>query len=841
MGRFRSRGAWLAFAVFSLLNLVGCGSSKSGPPLFPGKINLNSATATSLTLGGVLGFTASAQTPTGTTLNVTITYTSSDTSILNVSPNGVACAGHWDGAFTTCTPGATGPAFITASALGASSVPTYVFVHPPIDNITVTGVVPNGEPVQEPCLSQSQSMTVEAHAFSQGSDITASVGPFTWSANNSTVVNLVPLPNTTFIPGTNETFNFATNQATATAAVPGMTYIFATASGVSSNSFRQPQITNSSGTVAPLLDFFSTCPIQNIALELGAAGSTRTTFATAKGTSAGQTVVATLMDIMGNSSLPNTDNAIVLSKIPLTWTSSQSSVISTAASCTQSCALSLPSPGTATVTASCSPPTCNVGYPMIPNSLSTKAKVDACTAFFTALYPLFSNCQELIPTPVYASPVFKSPNTEYALSPIAAISGLVTGAPTAPAVLASSNGCANELPSSCSTSAYSFSTAKASVGNENPLPTPPNSFLFSPSGDKVFMGSNFGAVIITPASFGTTSPPYTSLGTVTGTALAVSPNGTNAIISDVRHTPNQVYVVSSSNPAATTALNIPLASLASLSPDGLKAYIVGGSAGSSMYIYSPVQALQGPIALAGPAKSLGYSPNGAFLFVAASAGGGTANLTAYPNCTNPALAPIQPVASIPLPSDPLFMKVLPALHIDGKDSFGNAIPDGIHVLILDSTGVDIVTSNVTTPTAGTLCSQGLQFISGDPVRSVQRIELGQGNLQPVNFFYSTDGTQLYVVSSSTSSILVYSFITGSVTGGIELQNNATPLTADISSDSGTIIISGSDGMLHEVSTTLGGSDAIPLSFPNIPNAANPFCSLTPSAGPCALNMAIVKP
>jgi hypothetical protein len=111
----------------------------------------------------------------------------------------------------------------------------------------------------------------------------------------------------------------------------------------------------------------------------------------------------------------------------------------------------------------------------------------------------------------------------------------------------------------------------------------------------------------------------------------------------------------------------------------------------------------------------------------------------------------------------------------------------------------------------------------------------------VNFFYSTDGTQLYVVSSSTSSILVYSFITGSVTGGIELQNNATPLTADISSDSGTIIISGSDGMLHEVSTTLGGSDAIPLSFPNIPNAANPFCSLTPSAGPCALNMAIVKP
>jgi hypothetical protein len=260
-----------------------------------------------------------------------------------------------------------------------------------------------------------------------------------------------------------------------------------------------------------------------------------------------------------------------------------------------------------------------------------------------------------------------------------------------------------------------------------------------------------------------------------------------------------------------------------------------------MYIYSALQALQGPIALSGPAQALAYSPNAAFLFVAESSGSSGANLTAFANCTNPAMSPIQPAASIALPSNPLLMKVLPALHIDGKDSFGNAIPDGVHVLILDSTGFDIITSAITTPAAGTLCPQGLQFVSGDPLRSVQRIELGQGTLQPLNFFYSADGTQLYVVSADTSSILVYSFITGSVVGGIELQNNATPLSADISVDSSTIVISGSDGMLHEVSTLLGGSDAVPLSFPNIPNFSNPFCSLTPSAGPCTLNIALVKP
>ncbi len=87
-------------------------------------------------------------------------------------------------------PEARGLALVTASALGESSVPTYVFVHPHVDSVTVTGVLLDGVPVQEPCLSQGQSMTLEAHAFSQGSDVTSSVGPFTFSAQNPSVVNL---------------------------------------------------------------------------------------------------------------------------------------------------------------------------------------------------------------------------------------------------------------------------------------------------------------------------------------------------------------------------------------------------------------------------------------------------------------------------------------------------------------------------------------------------------------------------------------------------------------------------------------------------------------------------
>ncbi len=142
MGRFRSRNLCLAIAILSLLGIIGCSSyAKSGTPLFAGRVNLTPAVNTSLVLGGTIAFVASAQTASGTNLNVTITYSSSDTAILNLAPNGVACAGHWDVNFTQCTPGATGPVTVTATAQGQSSVPTYVFVHPAIDNITVSGVL----------------------------------------------------------------------------------------------------------------------------------------------------------------------------------------------------------------------------------------------------------------------------------------------------------------------------------------------------------------------------------------------------------------------------------------------------------------------------------------------------------------------------------------------------------------------------------------------------------------------------------------------------------------------------------------------------------------------------
>jgi len=625
-------------------------------------------------------------------------------------------------------------------------------------------------------------MAIEAHAFSQGSDITASVGPVTWSANNSSVVSIKPLVNIAY--------NFPTNQATVTAVTPGIAQIYATASGVTSTSFLQPPPAND-------LTFFETCPIQNIILEVGHPGSGQNNFAASRGTS--ETVFATVTDVMGNSSLPNTDGGVVLSRIPLTWTASQPAVVAASISCALSCTVSTPSPGAGSVTASCTPPTCNVGFPLAPPG-------------------------SIVPVPVYASPL---PNQT-----TAAISGLVTGAPSAVSVLATSLGCAGEPPAVCGTSIYSISTSKATAGGQNPIPVSPNSLLFDLGGDKVYMGSDFGAEVINPTNLGTNAGAFTTLGTVTGKILAISSNGSVAVFSDTIHVPNQVYVVNAaSNAPSITALNISGASTAAFSPDGIKAFIFGfdGAGNPNLYVYSTLQALQTiPLQAGTTVNSIVFSTNSAFAYVAEpSLGGGGPAFTVYNTCDNQVFTDtVTGTHDIPLTAPPIAFK---------------GLPDGVHFIALETGGnIDYITAAITGIPAATLTNPATTLCPMTVGHHVRTINLGQGSIHPLNFFVSPDGTLLYVLASDRSSVLVYNFETSAVTG-IELAGNATPVSVDMSADGGSILLAGSDGQVHQVSTALGGSDQIQVPFPNLPNYLNPFCTFSPALGPCTLDVIAVKP
>jgi len=822
MGRLRSGGLWLAAAVFSIWGITGCGGHKpGGVSPYPASVILSPGSNASVQLGSIFTFTATARNSSGTASGVTFTYASSDTSILNLAPGGVACAGHWDVAYTTCTPGATGVALVTAAALGATSPPTYVFVHPPIDNIQVIGVLLNSIPIQEPCLPQGQSMTVEAHAYSQGSDITASVGPFTWSANNSSVVKITPLVNNQGTP----VLPFATNQATVTAVTPGITQIYATAGGgTSSTTFYQPQYTNAQGVTSPLLDFFETCPIQNITLELGPAGSIQTgqtSFVTSKGTA--QTANAILTDVMGNNSLLDSGTTVTLSKIPLTWTASHPAVVQLATGCTESCAISTPLPGAGSVTASCSPPTCNIGFPDVPVALSSPTALAACAQFFQ-----LPSCQQFIPLPVYASPL-PPPPTAPPPPPIlpASISGVVTGAPAGSTVLATSLGCESIHPLDCTTYIYNVPTTKSVAGGATPLPYSPNSLLFDLNGDKAYIGSQFGAVALSPSNIGSTTNPFTSVGSVVGNVLATSSNGAIAVFSNA----SQVFIANTatSSSSSVTALDISNASAAAFSPDGVRAFIFGydNNRNPNLYIYSTLQSLQSiPLPTGTVVGSITSSTNAAFTYVVEpSVAGGGPGVTVYNNCVHDVTSPQLVADTFPLTSVPVSFK---------------ALPDGIHFIAFETDGTfDYISASITGIPAATPTKPATSLCPMTVAHTLKNISLNQGNLQPLEFFTSADGTLVYVLAGNRASVLVYNFVTGAVTG-IELAGNATPLSGAMTPDAGTIVINGSDGLLHEVSTALGGTDMVPpTSFPNLPDYLNPFCTYAPVE--CTLNLIAAKP
>jgi hypothetical protein len=758
--------------------------------------------------GTVILFTASAQNAGNRPVSTTFTYTSSNPGVLDIAPTGLACAGSWNAPlYSVCSPGGSAVVTVTASAGGATSAPTLVFVHPFISSIQVSAVPPVNPPppacpaqtalpaacnlpfkATNSCLSPNQIVTLQATAFDTGgNDITASVGPFSWSQGNGGVATLTPIVTVT-------SYAVPTNQATASPSTPGQTQVIASASNVSSQPY-----------------YFETCPVQCIALELGVSGSqqsSQTSFVVNKGTP--ETITAFAVDVQG----------CVLPKPPLTWVSSEPAALAAgggAAGCTSTtCSVSTSQPGAAAITASCTPPTCNVGFP-----LNLNPNVSA----------------PYIPQPVY---------------PVTAISGLVTGVASSTSVLASSQDCYSDIL--CNVGIYNVSTATNLPGGVSGLPAPPNSLMFDPAGDRAYMGSEFGAVAITPSSFGGSTNPFsslaapgTTLGVVTGRVLAVSRNGSAAIFSDTVSTPNQVYLVNSSSSSGTTTLNINSATAAAFSPDGLKTYILGNG-GNALYAYSTLQYLRllQPL-LPTPATAIVFNSTGSFALL--SGGSPAGSLAVYNTCDNSPVTLTPPPPALPLP---MFLKMVPAVDVPLGGLYGGILipdlePSGLDFFFgIDNTGIDIIaTTSAQDTTFTTLCPQQVSLAQILPLPTPPNppvvfppvhINIGQGTFHPINFFLSPDATRAYLVTSDLG-ILVYDFNTTS-TSRIPLVNDATPVAADITVDGSLIYVAGSDGLLHEVNTALS-LDRMDISFSPLTNSSNSFCF---NGGPnCSLNMVAVKP
>ncbi len=735
MGRFVPVLIAALSAFFLGAVLSGCGSG-SGVSVAtyptPANVALTPSTTASMDVGATLSFTAQPEDNTNTPITQPVSYFSSNSAVVTIAATGVACAGTWDSISNpqVCTPGPTGVAQVTGSAQGVSSPPTTVYVHQHIDSISISPVLTQSNS-GEPCATKGQIVEYEAKAFSRGSDITSTVGRFGWSTTNATVVIL-----DTTAAGLSQ------NQVQATAGAPGVSTTFATL-----------------GTVIGVPFNFVTCPVQSITLSVN--GSSVNPLILTQGAS--ETISATVKDSLGN----------LITGVPLTWTSSEPTSVSVAAGSvsqsTPSGTVSATTLGGASVIASCTPPSCNIGFqPSLP------------------IYP--ESAVGIVVNPTSASTTTAA--TLYVTS---------TGCQT-------TSGCTSTLVPV--TIPASTAGTAITVGGAVALPSTANSLVFSRDGTNVYLGTDLGDLGtkgLMKYAVSSTTPTVTQNASVVGKILSISPDGSKAVVSDIAD-PNSAPQAFIFDTAANTATAIQLASgttnvAADFSPDSLKAFIVGSSgAASTLYVYSKVDALQ-TISLSAGTNDVAFLPSGNFGYIAQ---GTPSQLSLVPTCDNPPPSTPALVETTATTATPSIIRPL----VDGR------------MLAVEPPGIQIFTPAI----GGTGCAFPRLYpgtpnlITGDLTVSNTSsfFNLGQGNFIFRQLIVSHDGSTAYILASDANNnplgvVLVFN-IANRTSSAISLTGNAIPLRAELTPDGTVLYVGASDGTVHAVSTVAGG-DFQQIAFP----------------------------
>jgi sugar lactone lactonase YvrE len=537
------------------------------------------------------------------------------------------------------------------------------------------------------------------------------LGKFTWQSVTTSVATV-----------DNTVSGLLPNQVQAKAATPGITSIFAGNGGVSS-----------------LPVDFITCAVQSIALEI--TGTSGNSFTVAKGGT--KTITATVVDSQNT----------IITGVPLTWTSSDPASVTVSATGV----VSTPQPGGAAIIASCTPPTCNIGFQrLLGHSL-----------------------------PIY---------------PTNAIAAIVTGASVSTTVWVSSTKCGET--DGCVTTIVPITTPSNTVGAAGNLPTTPNSLLFNRQGTTAYLGTDLslqatkGLTELTPAAAGGgTVSMFTS---VIGSVLAVSPDGKKVIVSHLQtkpsEPPDQVFVFDTTSKSSVafpiggaTAANL----AADFSPDSLKAYIL---AGSNLYVYSTVDALQ-TIPLGATGTGVSFLSNGAFAYVADTS---SSRVTVRSTCDNQIVPGSSPV---PAPSG--------ILH------FLKTVPDGTRVLAVDSPGIDMINA-VTTPVGcpPTVSNSVQTFNLSQGSFVAKQLIISQDGAKAYILASNLNNIMVFNIADQTSSSIALTHCTVQ-TGDPKdtcTTDNATPIQAALTPDGSLLYVVAEDGAVH-VLNTLTSIDIQQIAFP----------------------------
>lgn len=774
-----SSGFLLLSALAALLGLSACigKSTKNDQGGTVQTVTLSPSSSVSLELGDSQTFTAIARDANGRTVLSTITFSVSCTdqqpcAPISVANNGRACAGSWDSLSSpvVCTPGIAGFAQITATVQGVSSAPTKIYAHQHIQSIQLSPL----SPPDQDCFSQGQTWDFQGHAFSSNNvDITDTVGPLNWSSSTANVVTIdsnKDLPN---------------NQVQVTAKEPGVTNLFAAVSGTSS---------------APMP--FTTCLVKSVKLSiLGGSGNSVNLAAGST-----KTIEATVVDTRD----------VVLSKPALTWSTSNPEIATVS---TTGVVTAKQTPGAAAITASCTPPTCNIGLlPAMP-VYATGGHIPGGQPAFAVITVHTTNSKR----------------------------------PTAIA-WAGTTDCDNLF--NCVSVMFPVAAGNTPIGSAVAVPHTPNSMLFNPAGTRVYMGSDEGLMFLDVGAqtlaVSTVSSQTTPCNVaVCGKPLTISSDGNLVVVADTKTDPNQVYIFDAAHPtAAPVDLLIPGATSASFSPDQLKLFILTDT--GKMYIYSTVESLQS-VSVSPSANGIAFSADASFAYVSATPGN---NVSAYSTCTIPPNASAN-LGNIGTSSKPLKIFPLPDVSETVLDDDHSEVTQNILALeqgtITGSASkVQILTAKFTRDPIELInqftCNlPELTFSSSTP------ITFGQGDFVPIYSQVTGDGSHVVVVAQNIPSVLVMD-VNGSTTTAYPLVGGGVPVAASTSQDGTQIFVAAcesfvtddhgfqrcaSGAAIHIVDVAQGG-DIVQAVYTNT-GTHDSMCTNLDVDHPCTPNLIAVKP
>ena len=552
MGRKAGFVVSLLAGVAPFMLLAGCGGGKpvhlTQYPV-PASLTISPSPSVSLELGTTEPLTTTVLSATKSTITEPVSFQSSNPAIVSVAANGLACGGSWDSltAPTYCTPGPTGVAQVVAIAEGVTSPPTTVYVHQHIDHIGIVDLCAVPSPPapctlpRNPCqslqqLNVAQNTVYQAQAYNQSTDITATVGQFSWQAVNLAVVKL----NNTVSQLGNLVNGISLNQVVATAETPGMSPVFAAV-----------------GTATSVPINFTTCAVQAIALQVTGA------------TTNSRTIAATVTDTLGNVIL----RPGLTTSIGLTWSSSQpaSVAVTTAGVATAS------NGGGATIIASCTPPTCNTGFvpslPIYPEnaievlgdpSASTTTSSATTAAAATTVYASSTACGTIDNCVSTVVPITEPTNTVGASITLPVTpNSLVVNAQGTKVYLGTNSGYFGSK---------GLMVLDASSNTITQFPSTPGKVLaVSPDGTTVIVSDTVD-VPNEVYVFNTATSTTASYAIVGATAAAFSPDSLKAYII----AGSTLYVYSKVDPLETIPLSAPANDVAFFA-EGAFAYLAGGA------------------------------------------------------------------------------------------------------------------------------------------------------------------------------------------------------------------------------------------------------------------------